>query len=128
MTLHKNSNNLTVCQSILQPVSQNENEWKTFPWLVWSRWWFRSLYNSHIQKKKTNQPNQPLKNTVIITNQKLYSTDTSHERHVWCPTCANVRRQTHTLNSFFQSFIGVNISISVSMSCPCFIDWNVMKI
>jgi len=37
MSLHQNSNDLTVCQSILQPVSQDEYEGKALPRLVGSR-------------------------------------------------------------------------------------------
>ncbi|MFS7976797.1 hypothetical protein Hanom_Chr10g00896601 [Helianthus anomalus] len=35
MTLHQNRLYLTVCQSILQPVPQNEDQGQAFPRLVW---------------------------------------------------------------------------------------------
>jgi len=37
MPLHQNSNDFTVCQSILQPVTDDKDQGQTLPRLVWSR-------------------------------------------------------------------------------------------
>ena len=46
LTLHQNSNDFTVNQSILQPVTQDKNKWQTLPSLVRSRGWFGCLHES----------------------------------------------------------------------------------
>jgi len=62
MSLHENSDDFTVCQSILQSVSQNQNEWKTFPRFVWSGRGFWSLYIYHIQKLHQSSNKTSFKN------------------------------------------------------------------
>jgi len=45
MALHQDRNNLTVCQSILEPVPDDKDEGKALPGLVRTRRWFGGLQN-----------------------------------------------------------------------------------
>lgn len=43
MSLHKNGLDLTVCQCILELVSEDKNQGQALPWLVWPGWWLGGL-------------------------------------------------------------------------------------